>query len=82
MFLPGIRLLPPLAGIMATLFILVAYGLATIGAGTFEDSQRGHGSIAFRIWYVLIRALGGTRTPNLLIRSQMLYPLSYKRMCS
>jgi hypothetical protein len=24
-------------------------------------------------------ALGGTRTPNLLIRSQMLYPLSYKR---
>jgi hypothetical protein len=28
-------------------------------------------------------ALGGTRTPNLLIRSQMLYPLSYKRLnCS
>ncbi len=26
-----------------------------------------------------ISALGGTRTPNLLIRSQMLYPLSYKR---
>jgi hypothetical protein len=25
-------------------------------------------------------ALGGTRTPNLLIRSQMLYPLSYKRV--
>ena len=25
-------------------------------------------------------ALGGTRTPNLLIRSQMLYPLSYERM--
>jgi len=25
-------------------------------------------------------ALGGTRTPNLLIRSQMLYPLSYKRI--
>jgi hypothetical protein len=24
-------------------------------------------------------ALGGTRTPNLLIRSQMLYPLSHKR---
>ena len=24
-------------------------------------------------------ALGGIRTPNLLIRSQMLYPLSYKR---
>ncbi len=27
-------------------------------------------------------ALGGTRTPNLLIRSQMLYPLSYKRLVS
>ncbi len=25
-------------------------------------------------------ALKGTRTPNLLIRSQMLYPLSYERM--
>jgi hypothetical protein len=25
-------------------------------------------------------ALGGTRTPNLLIRSQMLYPLSYERI--
>jgi hypothetical protein len=24
----------------------------------------------------------GIRTPNLLIRSQMLYPLSYGRMCS
>ena len=24
-------------------------------------------------------ALGGTRTPNLLIRSQMLYPLGYER---
>ena len=27
-----------------------------------------------------IGALGGTRTPNLLIRSQMLYPLSYERL--
>ena len=26
-----------------------------------------------------LSALGGTRTPNLLIRSQMLYPLSYER---
>ena len=26
-------------------------------------------------------ALGGTRTPNLLIRSQVLYPLSYERWC-
>ena len=28
----------------------------------------------------LVGALGGTRTPNLLIRSQMLYPLSYERI--
>src|SRR5699024_21333 len=28
-----------------------------------------------------ICAPGGTRTPNLLIRSQMLYPLSYGRRC-
>ena len=27
----------------------------------------------------MVSALGGTRTPNLLIRSQMLYPLSYER---
>ena len=27
----------------------------------------------------MICALGGIRTPNLLIRSQMLYPLSYER---
>ena len=27
----------------------------------------------------LLSALGGIRTPNLLIRSQMLYPLSYER---
>jgi hypothetical protein len=27
----------------------------------------------------LAGALGGTRTPSLLIRSQMLYPLSYER---
>ena len=27
-----------------------------------------------------VSALGAIRTPNLLIRSQMLYPLSYERM--
>src|SRR4028118_358125 len=27
----------------------------------------------------IVSALGGTRTPNLLIRIQMLYPLSYER---
>jgi hypothetical protein len=30
----------------------------------------------------LLSALEGTRTPNLLIRSQMLYPLSYERIRS
>ncbi len=29
----------------------------------------------------LYGALGGTRTPNLLIRSQALYPLSYEGVC-
>ena len=29
--------------------------------------------------HIDIGALGGTRTPNPLIRSQMLYPLSYER---
>jgi len=28
----------------------------------------------------VVCALGGIRTPNLLIRSQMLYPLSYERL--
>ena len=29
----------------------------------------------------MLGAFGGIRTPNLLIRSQMLYPLSYERVC-
>src|SRR6478609_1464841 len=28
---------------------------------------------------LVVSALGGSRTPNLLIRSQVLYPLSYER---
>ncbi|CAO5177766.1 hypothetical protein FAIPA1_30337 [Frankia sp. AiPs1] len=33
------------------------------------------------LWPVsTVRALGGNRTPNLLIRSQMLCPLSYERV--
>ena len=31
---------------------------------------------------LVLRAPEGTRTPNLLIRSQMLYPLSYGRMAT
>ena len=33
-------------------------------------------------FYLEVSAPEGIRTPNLLIRSQMLYPLSYGRMCS
>jgi hypothetical protein len=42
--------------------------------------SKGHFKIGSGLW---AGALGGTRTPNLLIRSQMLYPLSYERsQCS
>ena len=41
-------------------------GLAALGWAVAPQVRRG--------------ALGGTRTPNLLIRSQMLYPLSYERL--
>jgi hypothetical protein len=47
-----------------------------------DEGQAGRGMISVSC---LVRggALGGTRTPNLLIRSQMLYPLSYERsQCS
>ena len=38
-------------------------------------------SLAGLTW-ASVGALGGIRTPNLLIRSQMLYPLSYERRAS
>ena len=38
--------------------------------------SKGHFMIGSGLW---AGALGGTRTPSLLIRSQMLYPLSYER---
>ncbi len=47
------------------------------------SKRKGHLSRP-RMWPLtcgLSSALGGTRTPNLLIRSQMLYPLSYERWC-
>jgi hypothetical protein len=40
--------------------------------------SKGHSLSGSGLWP---GALGGTRTPNLLIRSQMLYPLSYERGC-
>ena len=46
------------------------------GFGNRIGNSKGHFMIASGLW---AGALGGTRTPNLLIRSQMLYPLSYER---
>ena len=46
------------------------------GFGYRFGYSKGHFMIASGLWP---GALGGTRTPNLLIRSQMLYPLSYER---
>jgi hypothetical protein len=49
--------------------------LSAVPGGVYESpGQRGSA------WASVTRgALGGIRTPNLLIRSQMLYPLSYER---
>jgi hypothetical protein len=46
--------------------------------GNSVGNSKGHFMIGSGL---LPGALGGTRTPNLLIRSQMLYPLSYERWC-
>src|SRR5690349_23338993 len=46
--------------------------------GSSVGNSKGHSVIGSGL---LPGALGGTRTPNLLIRSQMLYPLSYERGC-
>ncbi len=46
------------------------------GVGYSLGYSKGRFMIASGLW---AGALGGTRTPNLLIRSQMLYPLSYER---
>jgi hypothetical protein len=48
------------------------------GFGSSIGSGKRRFMIASGLWP---SALGGTRTPNLLIRSQMLYPLSYERWC-
>ena len=36
--------------------------------------------VIYLVTWGFVCALGGIRTPNLLIRSQMLYPLSYGRL--
>src|SRR5690554_4247287 len=50
-----------------------AYPGARSGPGTANGTPRGA---------VALGAPGGIRTPNLLIRSQMLYPLSYGRVAT
>ena len=47
-----------------------------MGFGYRFGYSRGHFKIGSGLW---AGALEGIRTPNLLIRSQMLYPLSYER---
>jgi hypothetical protein len=49
------------------------------GCGRIPDPNRSEGQAPGVFVLVRSGALGGTRTPNLLIRSQMLYPLSYER---
>jgi hypothetical protein len=49
------------------------------GFGSSVGNSKAHSMIGSGLWP---GALGGTRTPNLLIRSQMLYPLSYERGCA
>jgi hypothetical protein len=47
--------------------------------GTFAAGAAAVLPAAWPLRLTELGALGGTRTPNLLIRSQMLYPLSYER---
>jgi hypothetical protein len=51
------------------------------GRGLVPPHTRTAPDLRFRrSWAVLVCAPVGIRTPNLLIRSQMLYPLSYRRL--
>ena len=51
--------------------------------GSQHGSQRRQkGPSTERVGACDLGALGGTRTPSLLIRSQMLYPLSYERLAN
>ena len=61
----------------------VSVGVIDQRTGVGSTGSTGQGaqkprSVA-RLAWASVSALGGIRTPNLLIRSQMLYPLSYER---
>jgi hypothetical protein len=51
--------------------------LAEVLARTASDKKKPQ--VIHLVTWGFLCALGGIRTPNLLIRSQMLYPLSYER---
>ena len=59
-----------------------AFGVerAMVAAAPAPGNSEGHPLTAEKMALACVNcgALGGTRTPNLLIRSQMLYPLSYE----
>jgi hypothetical protein len=55
---------------------MICSGRDLSGFGSSAGNSKGHFMLGSGL---LPGALGGTRTPNLLIRSQMLYPLSYER---
>ena len=60
--------------------VIVPKGFSIVQKLTLRPLPAGERSlIGCRAKKPAFGALGGTRTPNLLIRSQMLYPLSYKR---
>ena len=51
--------------------------VAEVVARTAPDKEKPQ--VIHLVTWGFVCALGGIRTPNLLIRSQMLYPLSYER---
>ncbi len=67
-----------------------ADGQDELGTARSKTLGRDHSTLGYRsvprpfsqVRGCVISAPGGIRTPNLLIRSQMLYPLSYRRLCS
>jgi hypothetical protein len=57
------------------------WGAGRVMRGTLAAGSAAVLAANWQLRVVELGALGGTRTPNLLIRSQMLYPLSYERRC-
>ena len=65
---------------MATLDTVPRSGAWTV-TGPLGPTDRGNKETHQVVKFLMgFSTPGGTRTPNLLIRSQMLYPLSYRRL--